>query len=132
MSSITNNIEKLREIEAQLTEIEENCDKDYAEAAEVLNNLKEKAEEHAEPIFDYEAWLYDSNKAFDPKFMAQAEEAQEGKRLAAKVLKRIKSLQYEITGYDEREMMEMMYPNEDIDSEDFEDGFDLEDFYDED
>lgn len=28
-----------------------------------------------------------------------------------------------------REIMEMMYPNDDIDDEDFEDGFDLEDFY---
>ena len=32
----------------------------------------------------------------------------------------------------DREIMQMMYPNEDVDSEDFEDGFDIEDFYDED
>lgn len=41
----------------------------------------------------------------------------------------MEDLRYEITGYDERAIMEMMYPNEEIDSEDFEDGFDMEDFY---
>lgn len=29
-----------------------------------------------------------------------------------------------------REMLEMMFPNEDIESEDFEDGLDMEDVYD--
>ena len=33
---------------------------------------------------------------------------------------------------DPQDILRMMYPNEDIDSEDFEDGFDLEDFYEDD
>ncbi len=35
----------------------------------------------------------------------------------------------EITSCDEWEMMKIMYTDEDIDSEDFENGFDHEDFY---
>lgn len=47
----------------------------------------------------------------------------------SKITNGIANIRTEITGYDEREMMNMMYPNDDVDSEDFEDGFDLEDFY---
>lgn len=48
----------------------------------------------------------------------------------SKIMNGIANIRSELTGYDEREMMKMMYPNEDIDSEDFEDGFDIEDYYD--
>ena len=53
-------------------------------------------------------------------------------RLSNRIEQKNVNLRREITGYDEREIMQMMYPNEDVDSEDFEDGFDIEDFYDED
>lgn len=67
MSIITDYIDKLRKIEAHLDEIEENCDKNYAEAVDALDDLKEKAEEYAEPIWDYEDHLFYSDMQCTPE-----------------------------------------------------------------
>lgn len=82
-------------------------------------------------MFHFEDHLYIGDK--DPNyFVKKAEECHYARELSNRIEKKIETLRREITGYDEREIMQMMYPDADIDSEDFEDGFDLEDFYDED
>lgn len=96
-----------------------------------LDEIKEELEEINEQLFHFEDYLYTCDK--DPNyFVKKAEECRKARKLSNRIEQKIVNLRREITGYDEREIMQMMYPNEDVDSEDFEDGFDIEDFYDED
>lgn len=82
-------------------------------------------------MFHFEDHLYTGDK--DPNyFVKKAEECRKARKLSNRIEQKLVNLHREITGYDEREIMQMMYPNEDVDSEDFEDEFDIEDFYDED
>ncbi len=93
--------------------------------------MKKELGEIYEHLFHFEDHLYTGDK--DPDyFVKKTGECNQARKVSNRIEKKIVDLRREITGYDEREIMQMMYPNEDIDSEDFEDGFDLEDFYDED
>lgn len=95
------------------------------------DEIKEELEEINEQLFHFEDHLYTGDK--DPNyFVKKAEECRKARKLSNRIEQKNVNLRREITGYDEREIMQMMYPNEDVDSEDFEDGFDIEDFYDED
>ena len=122
---------KLKAILSRLDEIQENYASDEDNALSDLDEIKDELEEINEHLFHFEDHLYTGNK--DPNyFVKKAEECHHAQELSNRVEKKIVDLRREITGYDEREIMQMMYPDEDFDSEDFEDGFDLEDFYDED
>lgn len=122
---------RLKAILSRLDEIQENYASDEDNALSDLDEIKDELEEINEHLFHFEDHLYTGDK--DPNyFVKKAEECHHARELSNRVEKKIVDLRREITGYDEREIMQMMYPDEDIDSEDFEDGFDLEDFYDED
>ena len=61
--------------------------------------------------------LYTGDK--DPNyFVKKVEECHHARELSNHAEKKIVNLRREITGYDEREIMQMMYPDEDVDSED--------------
>lgn len=88
-------------------------EKSYAKAATGLTALKALSMENLPPEY----------------FIMKADECHNDRKLFDGVQEKVNDLRREATGYDEREIMQMMYPDEDIDSEDFEDGFDIEDFY---
>lgn len=103
-------LNQLHELHSRITEIEaecEFCDENSVEIMNELDSIKEKADDLSFQMGEY----------------------YKCRGIMSKIMNGIANVRTEITGYDEREMMKMMYPNEDIDSEDFEDGFDLEDFY---
>ncbi len=121
----------LKAILSRLDELQENYALYEDRALSDLDEIKEELEEINEHLFHFEDHLYNGDK--DPDyFVKKVEECHHARKVSNRIEKKIVDLRREITGYDEREIMQMMYPNEDIDSEDFEDGFDLEDFYDED
>lgn len=119
---------ELQEMLSRLNELALNYDKKEPQALDELDKIAEKYDETVDHLYHFEEHLYSGDKNLD-YFAKKAEECQQAHKLRERVAKKIKDLRSEITGYDERAIMEMMYPNEDIDSEDFEDGFDLEDFY---
>lgn len=103
-------LNQLRELHSRISEIEaecEFCDEDPGEILDELDSIKVKADD----------------------LSSQMDEYHKCRGIMSKITNGIANIRTEITGYDEREMMNMMYPNDDVDSEDFEDGFDLEDFY---
>lgn len=103
----------------------------YSSDEDKVDEIKEELEEINEQLFHFEDHLYTGDKGPN-YFVKKAEEYSKARKLSNRIEQKIVNLRREITGYDEREIMQMMYPNEDVDSEDFEDGFDIEDFYDED
>lgn len=120
---------RLKAMISRLNELQESCTSDEGNALSDLDAIKEELEEISEHLFHFEDHLYTWDK--DPNyFVKKAEECHKARKLSNRIEQQIINLRREITGYDEREIMQMMYPNEDIDSEDFEDGFDIEDFYD--
>lgn len=122
---------RLKALLSRLDEMQENYSSDEDKALSDLDEIKEELEEINEHLFHFEDHLYTGDK--DPNyFVKKAEECHKARKLSNRIEQKLVNLRREITGYDEREIMQMMYPDEDVDSEDFEDGFDLEDFYDED
>ena len=121
-------VDSLKQIQSRLEEIEENYEQDYDAALDELDQLNDKVGEIADELYAYEDHLFSSKSKLDG-FVDNAESCHSGRILVDKIGKKIADIRYEITGYDERETLQMMYPDDDIDSEDFEDGFDIEDFY---
>ena len=119
---------ELQEMLSRLNELAINYDKKEPQALDELDEIAEKYDETVDRLFHFEEHLYSGDKNLD-YFAKKAEECHQAHKLRERIAKKIKDLRSEITGYDERAIMEMLYPNEDIDSEDFEDGFDMEDFY---
>ena len=119
---------ELQEILSRLNELAGNYDKKEPQALDELDEIAEKYDETVDRLFHFEEHLYSGDKNLD-YFAKKAEECHQAHKLRERIAQKIKDLHSEITGYDDRAIMEMMYPNEDIDSEDFEDGFDMEDFY---
>lgn len=119
---------RLKDMLSRLDDMEDNYSSNEDKTLQDLDDMKDELEEVNEHLFHFEDHLYTGDK--DPNyFVKKAEECNAARKLVNRVQKRMENLRREITGYDERAIMEMMYPNEDIDSEDFEDGFDPEDFY---
>lgn len=122
---------RLKALLSRLDDMQGNYSSDEDKALSDLDEIKEELEEINEPLLHFEDHLYTGDK--DPNyFVKKAEEYSKARKLSNRIEQKIVNLRREITGYDEREIMQMMYSNEDVDSEDFEDGFDIEDFYDED
>lgn len=122
---------RLKALLSRLDDMQGNYSSDEDKALSDLDEIKEELEEINEPLLHFEDHLYTGDK--DPNyFVKKAEEYRKARKLSNRIEQKIVNLRREITGYDEREIMQMMYPNEDVDFEDFEDGFDIEDFYDED
>lgn len=122
---------RLKALLSRLDDMQGNYSSDEDKALSDLDEIKEELEEINEQLFHFEDHLYTGDK--DPNyFVKKAEECRKARKLSNRIEQKNVNLRREITGYDEREIMQMMYPNEDVDSEDFEDGFDIEDFYDED
>ena len=119
---------ELQEMLSRLNELAVNYDKKEPQALDELDEIAEKYDETVDRLFHFEEHLDSDDKNLD-YFAKKAEECHQAHKLRERIAKKIKDLRSEITGYDERAIMEMLYPNEDIDSEDFEDGFDMEDFY---
>lgn len=132
MESINKYLKELRNLDAEVKKIADNYDEDYGGSLDQLEMIQERVERIAEKVWDFEEDVYDPIGPLSPTFLKDSRESLEGKNLYHRITKNIKKIKAEINDFDERGIMEMMYPNEDIDSEDFEDGFDLEDFYDED
>lgn len=122
---------RLKALLSRLDDMQGNYSSDEDKALSDLDEIKEELEEINEQLFHFEDHLYTGDK--DPNyFVKKAEECRKARKLSNRIEQKNVNLRGEITGYDEREIMQMMYPNEDVDSEDFEAGFDIEDFYDED
>lgn len=122
---------RLKALLSRLDDMQGNYSSDEDKALSDLDEIKEELEEINEQLFHFEDHLYTGDK--DPNyFVKKVEEYSKARKLSNRIEQKIVNLRREITGYDEREIMQMMYPNEDVDSEGFEDGFDIEDFYDED
>lgn len=122
---------RLKALLSRLDDMQGNYSSDEDKALSDLDEIKEELEEINEQLFHFEDHLYTGDK--DPNyFVKKVEEYSKARKLSNRIEQKIVNLRREITGYDEREIMQMMYTNEDVDSEDFEDGFDIEDFYDED
>lgn len=119
---------ELQEMLSRLNELAVNYAKKEPQALDELDEIAEKYDETVDHLYHFEEHLYSGDKNLD-YFAKKAEECHQAHKLRERIAKKIKDLRSEITGYDDRAIMEMMYPNEDIDSEDFEDGFDIEDFY---
>lgn len=132
MESIKKYLKELRDMDAEVRTIADNYEEDYEGSLDRLEMIQERAERIAYKVWDFEEDVFDPNGPLSPTFLEDSHESLEGKNLYRRITKNIKKIKAEINGYDEHGIMEMMYPNEDIDSEDFEDGFDLEDFYEED
>ena len=119
---------RLKALLSRLDDMQGNYSSDEDKALSDLDEIKEELEEINEQLFHFEDHLYTGDK--DPNyFVKKVEEYSKARKLSNRIEQKIVNLRREITGYDEREIMQMMYPNEDVDSED---GFDIEDFYDED
>lgn len=107
-------LNQLQELYSRIEEIESECesgeeyDLERSDIMDELDSIKDKADNLADRLYEY----------------------YKCRGVMSKIMNGIANIRTELTGYDEREMMKMMYPNEDIDSEDFEDGFDIEDYYD--
>ena len=122
---------RLKALLSRLDDMQGNYSSDEDKALSSSDEIKEELEEINEQLFHFEDHLYTGDK--DPNyFVKKAEECRKARKLSNRIEQKNVNLRREITGYDEREIMQMMYPNEDVDYEDFEDGFDIEDFYDED
>ena len=119
---------ELQEMLSRLNELAVNYDKKEPQALDELDEIAEKYDETVDRLFHFEEHLYSGDKNLD-YFAKKAEECHQAHKLRERIAKKIKDLRSEITCYDERAIMQMLYPNEDIDSEDFLDGFDMEDFY---
>ena len=119
---------ELQEMLSRLNELADDYDKKETQVLDELDEIAEKYDETVDHLYHFEEHLYSGDKNLD-YFAKKAGECHQTHKLRERIAKKIKDLRSEITGYDDRAIMEMMYPNEDIDSEDFEDGFDLEDFY---
>ena len=132
MEPIKKYLKELRDMDAEVRTIADNYEEDYGGSLDQLEMIQERAERIAEKVWDFEEDVFDPNGPLPPTFLEDSHESLEGKNLYRRITKNIEKIKAEIHGYDERGIMEMMYPNEDIDSEDFENGFDLEDFYEED
>ena len=132
MESIKKYLKELQDLDSEVRTIAHNYEENYGSSLDQLEMIEERVERIAEKVWDFEEDLYDPNGPLSPTFLEYSHESLEGKKLYRRITKNIKKVKAEINGFDERGIMEMMYPNEDIDSEDFEDGFDLEDFYEED
>lgn len=111
--------EKLNDINLSLGELEDGIDIDPSATLEELENLKEQAQEIGEELDMYE---YRGNNQEDAEY-------DRTHHLYKSIMGNIRRIYRECGGYDAHDMLQMMYPDEDVDSEDFEDGFDLEDFY---
>lgn len=119
---------ELQEMLSRLNELAVKYDKKEPQALDELDEIAEKYDETVDHLYHFEEHLYSSDKNLD-YFTKKADECHQAHKLRERIAKKMEALRREITGYDERAIMGMMYPNEDIDSEDFEDGFDMEDFY---
>ena len=119
---------ELQEMLSRLNELANNYDKKETQVLDELDDIVKRYDETVDHLYHFEEHLQSGDKNLD-YFAKKAEECHQAHKLRERIAKKMEDLRREITGYDERAIMDMMYPNEDIDSEDFEDGFDLEDFY---
>ena len=119
---------ELQEMLTRLNELANNYDKKETQVLDELDDIVKRYDETVDHLYHFEEHLYSGDKNLD-YFAKKAEECHQAHKLRERIAKKIKDLRSEITGYDDRAIMDMMYPNEDIDSEDFEEGFDVEDFY---
>ena len=119
---------ELQEMLSRLNELANNYDKKETQVLDELDDIVKRYDETVDHLYHFEEHLYSGDKNLD-YFAKKAEECHQAHKLRERIAKKMEDLRREITGYDERAIMDMMYPNEDIDSEDFEDGFDMEDFY---
>ena len=111
---------RLKALLSRLDDMQGNYSSDEDKALSDLDEIKEELEEINEQLFHFEDYLYTCDK--DPNyFVKKAEECRKARKLSNRIEQKIVNLRREITGYDEREIMQMMYPYEDVDSEDFED-----------
>ena len=111
---------RLNALLSRLDDMQGNYSSDEDKALSDLDEIKEELEEINEQLFHFEDHLYTGDK--DPNyFVKKAEECRKARKLSNRIEQKNVNLR-----------RQMMYPNEDVDSEDFEDGFDIEDFYDED
>lgn len=120
----------LKAMLSRLDELQETYSSDEDKALDELDRMEDRLEDIGEELSRFDEYLYSGNKNPD-YFEKKDEECQIADKLYKRAKKTIACLRKEITGYDERQIMRMMYPDDDIDSDDFEDGFDMEDFYDE-
>lgn len=114
--------EMTNSIEEELERIEELSMTDEGEAYDNLVELRDKVRDLREEVNCSEPSFSDWNNPILREYEAVVS------RLDI-IDKRIESLTKEFGEIDPHDMLKMMYPNDDVDDEDFEDGFDLEDFY---
>lgn len=121
-------IDSLKSIQSHIVELEENYEQNPDAVLDELETLKDKVGDIADKLYDYEDGLFSQESELNG-FVDDVNSCHQGRKLVNKICKQISELHNEITGYDEGEIMQMMFPDEDIYSEDFEDGLDIEDFY---
>ncbi len=119
---------ELQNMWSRLNELADNSERNDNQVLDELDEMKEKYNEAVDHLYNYEEHLYSGDKKLD-YFVKMAEECKQAHKLVDRIAKKMEYLRREITGYDERAITEMMYPGEEIDSEDFEDGLDMEDLY---
>ena len=114
--------EMTNSIEEELERIEELAMTDECEAYDNLVELRDRVRDLREEVNcsepPFSDWVSPLVREYDAVV----------KRIG-KIDERIASLAKEFGAVDPHDMLKMMYPNDDVDDEDFEDGFDLEDFY---
>ena len=114
---------------------------------EITNSSEEELERIEELAMTDECEAYDSLVELRDRVRARREEVEcskppfgggdrplgreddAGVKRIGKIDERIESLAKEFGEGGPHDMLKMMYPNDDVDDEDFEDGFDLEGFY---
>ena len=114
--------EMTNSIEEELERIEELAMTDECEAYDNLVELRDRVRDLREEVNCSESPFSDWDSPLVREYDAVV------KRIG-KIDERIESLAKEFGEVDPHDMLKMMYPNDDVDDEDFEDGFDLEDFY---
>ena len=114
--------EMTNSIEEELERIEELAMTDECEAYDNLVELRDRVRDLREEVNCSEPPFSDWDSPLVREYDAVV------KRIG-KIDERIESLAKEFGEFDPHDMFQMMYPNDDVDDEDFEDGFDLEDFY---
>lgn len=119
---------ELQEMLSRLNELADNYDKKETQVLDELDDIAEKYEETIDHLYHFEGHLYSGDKNLN-YFTKKADECHRAHKLRERIAKKIEDLRREITGYYELAIMQMMYPNDDIDSEDFDDGIDMEDYY---
>ena len=114
--------EMTNSIEEELERIEELAMTDECEAYDNLVELRDRVRDLREEVNCSEPPFSDWDRPILREYEAVVSRLD-------KIDKRIESLAKEFGEVDPHDMLKMMYPNDDVDDEDFEDGFDLEDFY---